>query len=40
MLPANLAVLIKTVIGCEATAEELDPTLSLSSFLSEFGSAA
>jgi ubiquinone biosynthesis protein len=38
MLPADLAVLVKTVIECEATADELDPTLSLSSFLDELGS--
>jgi ubiquinone biosynthesis protein len=38
MLPADLAVLLKTVIECEATADELDPTLSLSSFLNELGS--
>jgi len=40
MLPADLALLVKTVIECEATADELDPTLSLSSFLGELGSAA
>ena len=40
MLPPELAVLIKTLIECEATADELDPTLSLSSFLSELGSVA
>jgi ubiquinone biosynthesis protein len=40
MLPPDLAVLVKTVIECEATADELDPTLSLSSFLSELGSVA
>jgi ubiquinone biosynthesis protein len=39
MLPADLAVLVKTVIQCEATADELDPTLSLGSFLGELGSA-
>ncbi len=38
LLPADLAVLVKTVIECEATADELDPTLSLSSFLGELGS--
>jgi hypothetical protein len=37
MLPADLAVLVKTVIECEATAEELDRTLSLGSFLGELG---
>jgi ubiquinone biosynthesis protein len=35
MLPADLAVLVKTVMECEATANELDPTLNLSSFLGE-----
>ena len=40
MLPPDLAVLVKTVIECEATADELDPTLSLSSFLTELGSVA
>ena len=40
MLPPDLAVLVKTVIECEATADELDPSLSLSSFLGELGSAA
>ncbi len=38
MLPADLAVLVKTVIECEATADELDPTLNVSSFLGELGS--
>jgi ubiquinone biosynthesis protein len=40
MLPADLAVLVKTLIECEATADELDPRLSLSTFLGELGSAA
>jgi ubiquinone biosynthesis protein len=40
MLPPDLAVLVKTLIECEATADELDPTLSLSSFLGELGSLA
>jgi ubiquinone biosynthesis protein len=40
MLPPDLAVLVKTVIECEATADELDPTLSVSSFLGELGSVA
>jgi ubiquinone biosynthesis protein len=38
LLPADLAVLIKTVIECEATADELDPTLNISGFLGELGS--
>jgi predicted unusual protein kinase regulating ubiquinone biosynthesis (AarF/ABC1/UbiB family) len=39
-LPADLAVLVKTVIEFEATADELDPTLSLVTFFGELGSAA
>jgi ubiquinone biosynthesis protein len=39
-LPADLAVLFKTVIEFEATADELDPTLSLVTFFGELGSAA
>jgi ubiquinone biosynthesis protein len=35
VLPADLAVLIKTVIVCEATAEELEPTTDVRSFLGE-----
>jgi ubiquinone biosynthesis protein len=35
VLPADLAVLIKTVIVCEATAEELEPTIDVRSFLGE-----
>jgi ubiquinone biosynthesis protein len=38
MLPADLAVLVKTVMECEATANELDPTLNLSTFLGELNS--
>ena len=36
-LPADLAVLIKTVIECEATTDELDPTLNMRSFLTVLG---
>ena len=36
-LPADMAVLIKTVIECEATTDELDPTLNMRSFLSVLG---
>jgi ubiquinone biosynthesis protein len=36
-LPADLAVLMKTVIECEATTDELDPTLNMHSFLSVLG---
>lgn len=34
-LPADLAVLVKTVIVCEATAKELDPTFKLSAVVTE-----
>ena len=37
MLPADLAVLLKTVIECESTTDEIDPTLEIRSFLSELG---
>jgi len=40
VLPPDLAVLVKTLMECEATADELDPTLSLGSFISELGSMA
>jgi ubiquinone biosynthesis protein len=33
MLPVDLAVLIKTLIVCEATTDELDPTLNIGIFL-------
>jgi ubiquinone biosynthesis protein len=36
-LPVDLAVLLKTVIECEGTTNEIDPTFSMSSFLTEFG---
>jgi ubiquinone biosynthesis protein len=37
VLPSDLAVLVKTVIVCEATADELDPTIDVRSFLSDLG---
>ncbi len=37
VLPSNLAILIKTVIECEATTEELDPTLSMLNLVGELG---
>jgi ubiquinone biosynthesis protein len=37
VLPAELAVLIKTMIECEATTDELDPTFTMLSFLTELG---
>ena len=38
VLPADLAVLIKTVIVCEATAEELEPAIDIRSFLDDISS--
>ena len=38
VLSADLAVLIKTVIVCEATAEELEPTIDIRSFLGNISS--
>ncbi len=35
VLPSDMAVLIKTVIECEATTNELDPTLSMLSLVGE-----
>jgi ubiquinone biosynthesis protein len=37
VLPSDLAVLIKTMIECEATTNELDPTLSMLSLVGELG---
>jgi len=37
VLPSDLAVLVKTMIECEATTSELDPTVSLLSLASELG---
>jgi ubiquinone biosynthesis protein len=37
VLPADLAVLLKTVIECEGTTNEIDPAFSMSNFLSELG---
>jgi ubiquinone biosynthesis protein len=37
MLPADLAVLIKTMIVCEATTDEMDPAFQMHSFLTELG---
>ncbi len=38
VLPSDLAILIKTLIECEATTYELDPTMSMLSLVSELGS--
>jgi ubiquinone biosynthesis protein len=38
VLPSDLAVLIKTVIVCEAAAEELEPTIDIRSFLGDISS--
>ncbi len=37
VLPSDLAILIKTLIECESTADELDPTMSMLNFVSELG---
>jgi ubiquinone biosynthesis protein len=37
VLPSDLAILIKTMIECEATTDELDPTLSMLSLVGELG---
>jgi hypothetical protein len=35
VLPADLAVLLKTVIECEGTTSELDPAFAMNDFLAE-----
>ncbi|HUC36940.1 MAG TPA: AarF/UbiB family protein [Acidimicrobiales bacterium] len=40
VLPSDLAILIKTMIECEATTNELDPTLSMLDLVSELGTFA
>jgi ubiquinone biosynthesis protein len=40
VLPSDLAILIKTVIECEATTVELDPTLSMLDLVGELGTFA
>jgi ubiquinone biosynthesis protein len=35
VLPADLAILLKTVIECEGTTSELDPAFAMNDFLSE-----
>ena len=37
VLPSDLAILIKTMIECEATTNELDPTLSMLNLVGELG---
>jgi len=37
VLPADLAILLKTVVECEGTTNELDPTFAMSHFLAELG---
>jgi ubiquinone biosynthesis protein len=37
VLPSDLAILIKTMIECEATTDELDPTLSMLDLVGELG---
>ena len=40
MLPSDLAILIKTMIECEATTNELDPTMSMLNLVGELGGIA
>jgi ubiquinone biosynthesis protein len=40
VLPTDLAILIKTMIECEATTNELDPTMSMLNLVGELGSFA
>jgi ubiquinone biosynthesis protein len=40
VLPSDLAILIKTLIECEATTNELDPTMSMLSLVGELGTFA
>jgi ubiquinone biosynthesis protein len=37
VLPADLAILLKTIIECEGTTRELDPAFALNDFLAELG---
>jgi ubiquinone biosynthesis protein len=37
VLSADLAILLKTVIQCESTTSELDPTFAMNGFLAELG---
>jgi ubiquinone biosynthesis protein len=37
VLPADLAILLKTVIECEGTTRELDPAFAMNNFLAELG---
>jgi hypothetical protein len=37
VLPADLAILLKTVIECEGTTNELDPGFATRDFLAELG---
>ena len=40
VLPSDLAILIKTLIECEATTNELDPTMSMLNLVGELGTFA
>jgi ubiquinone biosynthesis protein len=40
VLPSDLAVLIKTMVECEATTNELDPTMSMLNLVGELGAFA
>ena len=40
VLPPDLAILIKTIIECEGTTNELDPTMSMLDLVRDIGSFA
>jgi ubiquinone biosynthesis protein len=40
LLPSDLAILIKTLIECESTTYDLDPTISMLDLVSEIGAFA
>jgi hypothetical protein len=40
VLPSDMSILIKTMIECEATTDELDPTLSMLNLVGELASFA
>jgi hypothetical protein len=39
VLPSDMAILIKTMIECEATTDELDPNLSMLNLVGELASS-
>jgi ubiquinone biosynthesis protein len=40
VLPSDLAILIKTMIECEGTINELDPSMSMLDLIGDLGSSA